>query len=102
MEFTVSELADPPEDFRTLGRDLLTGLPKEISVNYKEIAHALDRSIAQIEQAILDTLAATPPELAADIYKTGIYLAGGGGRIPQACTSFLRTKDGSPPTSARL
>ena len=74
----VSELQDPPEDFRTLGRDLLTGLPKEISVNYKEIAHALDRSIAQIEQAILDTLAATPPELAADIYKTGIYLAGGG------------------------
>ncbi len=74
----VSELENPPEDYRTLGRDLLTGLPKEISVNYKEIAHALDRSIAQIEQAILDTLAATPPELAADIYKTGIYLAGGG------------------------
>ncbi len=74
----VSELADPPEDYRTTGRDLLTGLPKEISVNYKEIAHALDKSIASIEQAILDTLAATPPELAADIYKTGIFLAGGG------------------------
>ena len=74
----VSELSDTPEDFRTTGRDLLTGLPKEISVNYKEIAHALDKSIASIEQAILDTLAATPPELAADIYKTGIYLAGGG------------------------
>ena len=74
----VSDLADAPEDYRTTGRDLLTGLPKEISVNYKEIAHALDKSIASIEQAILDTLAATPPELAADIYKTGIYLAGGG------------------------
>lgn len=74
----VSELADPPEGYRTLGRDLLTGLPKEVEVSYKEIAHALDRSIASIEQAILDTLAATPPELAADIYKTGIYLAGGG------------------------
>ena len=74
----VSELADPPEDYRTTGRDLLTGLPKEISVNYKEIAHALDKSIARIEQAILDTLSATPPELAADIYRTGIYLAGGG------------------------
>ncbi|MBR4738905.1 MAG: rod shape-determining protein [Bacteroidales bacterium] len=74
----VSELTDAPDDYRTTGRDLLTGLPKEISVNYKEIAHALDKSIASIEQAILDTLAATPPELAADIYKTGIYLAGGG------------------------
>ena len=74
----VSELADPPEDYHTLGRDLLTGLPKEVSVNYKEIAHALDKSVARIEQAILDTLANTPPELAADIYKNGIYLAGGG------------------------
>ena len=77
----VSELDNPPEDFRTTGRDLLTGLPKEILVNYKEIAHALDKSIASIEQAILDTLAATPPELAADIYKTGIYLAGGGAQL---------------------
>ena len=48
----VSELDEPPEDYPTLGRDLLTGLPKEISVNYKEIAHALDKSIARIEQAI--------------------------------------------------
>ena len=77
----VSELAEPPEDYLTRGRDQLTGLPKEISVNYKEIALALDRSIAQIEQAILDTLAATPPELASDIYKTGFYLAGGGALI---------------------
>ena len=74
----ISELENPPEDYPTLGRDLLTGLPKEILVNYKEIAHALDKSIAKIESAILETLSDTPPELAADIYKTGIYLAGGG------------------------
>ena len=74
----VSELENPPDDYLTYGRDVMTGLPKEIPVNYKEIAHALDRSIGSIEQAILDTLSATPPELAADIYKTGIYLAGGG------------------------
>ncbi len=74
----VSDLENPPDDYMTYGRDVMTGLPKEIPVNYKEIAHALDRSIGMIEQAILDTLAATPPELAADIYKTGIYLAGGG------------------------
>ena len=74
----ISELDEPPEDFATLGRDKMTGLPKEIQVNYKEIAHALDKSIARIEQAVLDTLSITPPELAADIYKNGIYLAGGG------------------------
>ncbi len=74
----VYELEDPPEDYPCKGRDMMTGLPKEVTINYKEIAHALDKSITQIEQAILDTLAQTPPELAADIYKTGIYLAGGG------------------------
>ncbi len=74
----VSELETPPDDCETLGRDLLTGLPKNILVNYKEIAHALDKSIAKIESAILETLADTPPELAADIYKNGIHLAGGG------------------------
>lgn len=74
----ISELEDPPEDYPCKGRDMMTGLPKEVTINYKEIAHALDKSITQIEQAILDTLAQTPPELAADIYKTGIYLAGGG------------------------
>ena len=74
----ISELAEPPEDHATLGRDILTGLPKEIMVNYKEVAHALDKSIGSIETAILETLNDTPPELAADIYKNGIYLAGGG------------------------
>ncbi|MBO4588627.1 MAG: rod shape-determining protein [Bacteroidales bacterium] len=74
----VSELEDPPEDFPCKGRDMMTGLPKEVTINYKEMQHALDKSITQIEQAILDTLAQTPPELAADIYKTGIWLAGGG------------------------
>jgi rod shape-determining protein MreB len=74
----ISELENPPEDYETPGRDLVTGLPKTINVNYTEIAHALDKSIARIESAILETLADTPPELAADIYKNGIHLAGGG------------------------
>ena len=46
--------------------------------NYAEIAHALDKSISKIEAAVLNALEMTPPELAADIFKTGIYLAGGG------------------------
>ncbi len=74
----VSDLENPPEDFATLGRDIVTGIPIEKYVNYKEIAHALDKSIARIETAVMEALAETPPELAADIYKTGIYLAGGG------------------------
>jgi rod shape-determining protein MreB len=74
----ITELENPPPDFAVHGRDLITGIPKEISVSYVEIAHALDKSIAKIEEAVLSALEMAPPELSADIYKTGIYLAGGG------------------------
>ncbi len=74
----LTELDNPPEDYPVRGRDLMTGIPKEIKVSYQEIATALDKSIAKIEEAILSCLENTPPELSADIYKTGIYLAGGG------------------------
>ncbi|MCB9183267.1 MAG: rod shape-determining protein [Flavobacteriales bacterium] len=74
----MTELDSPPADYAVRGRDLMTGIPKEITVTYSEIAQALDKSISKIEEAILSALEATPPELSADIYKTGIYLAGGG------------------------
>ena len=47
-------------------------------ISYTEVAKALDKSIIRIEEAIMEALSQTPPELAADIYNTGIYLAGGG------------------------
>ena len=72
------ELDDPPEKFAVNGRDLLTGIPKQVFTNYKETAEALDKSISKIEEAILKALEDTPPELASDIYKTGLYLTGGG------------------------
>lgn len=72
------ELDNPPEDYAIQGRDLMTGTPKEIVVSYSEIAHCLDKSITKIEAAILNALEMTPPELSADIYRTGLYLAGGG------------------------
>ena len=75
------EIDNPPEDYAVQGRDLMTGIPKEIKVTYLEIAQALDKSIAKIEEAILSALEMTPPELSADIYKTGIYLAGGGAML---------------------
>ncbi len=74
----IMELDNPPEDYAVHGRDMLTGIPKEVSVNYKEIAHCLDKSVSKIEAAVLNTLETTPPELSADIYRTGIYLTGGG------------------------
>jgi rod shape-determining protein MreB len=72
------ELDNPPPDIQVNGRDLMTGIPKQINVNYSEVAHALDKSISKIESAILKALEITPPELSSDIYKRGIYLTGGG------------------------
>jgi rod shape-determining protein MreB len=45
------------------GRDLLTGKPKQVEVSYREIAKALDKSIQRIEDAVMETLSQTPPEL---------------------------------------
>lgn len=72
------ELENPPDEFPVNGRDLMTGVPKQILITYSEIAHCLDKSISKIEEAVLRALESTPPELAADIYKAGIYLTGGG------------------------
>lgn len=74
----MTEIDNPPTDYAVQGRDLMSGIPKEVFVSYVEIAHCLDKSIAKIEEAILNALEMTPPELAADIYRTGIYMAGGG------------------------
>ncbi|MCD4696012.1 MAG: rod shape-determining protein [Bacteroidales bacterium] len=75
------DIENPPEDYAVHGRDMLTGIPKEIKVNYAEIAHCLDKSISKIEAAVLHALEMTPPELSADIFSTGIYLAGGGSML---------------------
>jgi len=72
------DLDDPPADYIVRGPHQMTALPIEIPVSYQEIAHCLDKSITKIEAAILGALEKTPPELYADVYNKGIYLAGGG------------------------
>lgn len=71
-------LENPPDDYPVNGRDLMTGIPKQIKINYSEVAEAINKSVAKIEEAVLRALENTPPELASDIYKTGLYLTGGG------------------------
>lgn len=75
------DLETVPDDMNVQGRDLLTGKPKQVEISFREIAKALDKSILRIEDAVMETLSQTPPELAADIYNTGIYLAGGGSML---------------------
>jgi len=64
--------------FPMRGRDLLSGLPKEIQVTDEEIRKALSKSVTAIVDAVKLTVEETPPELLADIMDRGIILAGGG------------------------
>jgi rod shape-determining protein MreB len=73
--------AEPlPQELRTRirGRDLMSGLPREIELDSVEVRTAIEPALAAICEAVHDTLEETPPELAADITKEGILLAGGG------------------------
>lgn len=74
----VDKLDNPPEDFIVRGPNIITALPLEIAVSYKEIYQALDKSLMKIDAAILKVLEKIPPELYSDIVRKGIYLAGGG------------------------
>jgi rod shape-determining protein MreB len=60
------------------GRDLTTGLPRNLTLTSEEVREALDEPLSQIIQAVKATLDQTPPELASDIMDRGIMLAGGG------------------------
>ena len=71
----------PPKERLTTpmrGRDLVTGLPKEIIIDDEQIRAAIKHSVAQVVEAVKETIEETPPELVADIMAKGIVLAGGG------------------------
>ena len=74
----IQNLDEEIEEFDIAGKDLLTGIPKLIKLNYSEIAYALDKSLIKIEEAILKSLENSPPELSSDLYTNGIFISGGG------------------------
>jgi rod shape-determining protein MreB len=65
-------------EIRIRGRDLITGLPREIPFTTRHVRAALDRTINMIIDNIRSTIETTPPELVADIYERGIMITGGG------------------------
>jgi rod shape-determining protein MreB len=74
-----SAISQPEKmEFPMRGRDVVTGLPKEIMVTSEHIREALERSVRAIVEHIKMTLEITPPELTADIHERGLLLTGGG------------------------
>ncbi|WP_461227027.1 rod shape-determining protein MreB [Lacticaseibacillus suihuaensis] len=70
--------ADPEEKMEVRGRDIATGLPREVEVTSVEVQEALSDTMAAIVSAAKDVLEKTPPELSADIIDRGVMLTGGG------------------------
>ena len=67
-----------PVDINIKGRDLMNGVPREITISQQEIVEALSEPIASIVEGVRLALESTPPELAADIVEKGIMMTGGG------------------------
>ena len=77
------------------GRDLLNGVPKELTITQRHIAEALAEPTSAIVEAVKVVLEATPPELAADIVDKGIVLTGGGALLA-GLDQVLREETGLP------
>ena len=77
------------------GRDLSSGLPKNIIIYSSQIQEAMQESVMEIVESVKQTLEKTPPELASDIMEKGIVLAGGGALI-QNLDKLLSLKTGMP------
>ncbi|AJY76059.1 rod shape-determining protein [Paenibacillus beijingensis] len=78
MEIGSAMPLETPEQIEIRGRDLVTGLPKTLSITSDEIAEALTDTVHAIVDAVKVTLEKCPPELSADIMDRGIVLTGGG------------------------
>lgn len=77
------------------GRDILTGIPKTITINSDEVREALSEPLGEIVDAVRRALEKTPPELAADIVDKGIVVAGGGALL-RNIDVLLREETGLP------
>jgi len=77
------------------GRDLVTGLPKTVTLTAAEVREAMSEPIAAIVDAVRVTLERTPPELAADLMERGIMLAGGGALV-RGMDKLLAEQTGMP------
>ena len=75
------------------GRDLVTGLPRQVIVNEGQVREAMYKSVRMLIENVKATIELTPPELVADIYERGIVLTGGGGLLRGIDRSIAKEAD---------
>ncbi len=94
IKFELVSANDKTEGFYDVkGRDIVSGLPKNISISSSEVRGAIDKVLKEIARAVKETLEKTPPELASDIIENGIVLVGGGAMIKNL-DKFLESEIG--------
>ncbi len=77
------------------GRDLISGLPRELVITDQDVRNAIDHSIEELVDAIKEVLETTPPEIISDIMESGVHLAGGGAQI-RGLPEYLSRSIGIP------
>lgn len=75
-------------EMQVRGRDLITGLPKDLIINSNEVAEALHPYLLDIGAAVQNVFNETPPELVADVMERGIILSGGGAKLGHLADFF--------------
>ena len=90
---------DEPESIEVKGRDLVSGIPKTLTIDSEEVRLAISEQIDTIIEVVKLALEQTPPELAADIVDQGIFLTGGGALLKNLDV-LLREETGLPITIA--
>jgi rod shape-determining protein MreB and related proteins len=76
-----SPVADKKEIVYVKGKDLIEGIPTSLAINQVELSEILERPFRQIEECIRLSLEVCPPELASDIYRSGIHVTGGNAQL---------------------
>lgn len=82
---------DEPLETTIRGRDLITGLPREVVITDSDIREAIAQSIETLVEATREVLETTPPEILADVMKRGVFLVGGGALIKGLDTLLMET-----------
>jgi rod shape-determining protein MreB len=85
IELGTAMFVEKPATMEIRGRDLVTGLPKNMEINANQVCSGIAEPVANIVDAVRSTLERTPPELASDIFERGIVMTGG--------SSLLRNLD---------
>jgi rod shape-determining protein MreB len=97
IKISIASVSPSHETFEAIvrGRDLVTGLPREVRVTDLDVRNAIGHSFEELVELVKEVLETTPPEIVADIMERGIYLAGGGALI-RGIPEFLTDALGVP------